>query len=127
VNLGRLLNDQTWELRRGRMLDSTFSELKASGVTRFAVYGAGAVGRRITADAKNVGFEVDRIVDRDQGLWNQSIHGVRVTGVDQALDEGCDTFVVASLTYAKEIKATLREAGRARGIEPKIFELPAAA
>ena len=127
VNMGRLLNDQTWELRRGQMVDSTFSELRANGVTRFAVYGAGAVGRRIAADAKTIGFNVERIVDRNQELWESQIHGVRVTGVDQALEEGCDTFVVASLTYAKEIKAALREAGRARGIEPRIFELAAAA
>ncbi len=127
VNMGRLLNDQTWELRRGKMMDSTFSELRAHGVTRFAVYGAGAVGRRIAADAKTVGFNVDRIVDRDQGLWNKSINGVKVVGVDQALAEGCHTFVVASLTYAKEIRATLTEAGKAQGVEPRIFELPAAA
>jgi glycosyltransferase involved in cell wall biosynthesis len=127
VNFGRLLNDQTWELRRGQMLDSTFSELRANGVTRFAVYGAGAVGRRIAADARQVGFSVERIVDRNQELWDKQINGVRVTGVDQALEEGCHTFVVASLTYAKEIKAALTEAGKARGIEPRIFELAAAA
>jgi glycosyltransferase involved in cell wall biosynthesis len=127
VNFGRLLNDQTWELRRGQMLDSTFSELRANGVTRFAVYGAGAVGRRITADAKTVGFQVERIVDRNQDLWNKQIHGVSVSGVEQAIEDGCHTFVVASLTYAKEIRAALTEAGKARGIEPRIFELAAAA
>jgi hypothetical protein len=127
VNMGRLLNDQTWELRRAQMMDSTFSELRAHGVTRFAVYGAGAVGRKIAAEARTVGFNVERIVDRNQDLWDKQINGVRVTGVDQALEEGCHTFVVASLTYAKEIKAALTEAGKARGIEPRIFELAAAA
>ena len=127
VNIGRLLNDQMWDLKRVRMLDSTFGGLRAHGVRKFSIYGAGAVGRRLAADARSEGFDVERIVDRDQGLWNKSINGVKVMGVDQALDEGCDTFVVASLTYAKEIKATITEASRAKGIEPRIFELPAAA
>lgn len=127
INLGRQLSDQMWEMRNGRMVESTFGALRASGVKKFAVYGAGAMGRRIVTDAKAAGLTVERIVDRNQELWNTPIEGVTVVGLDDALAEGCDTFVIASLTYTTEIRSAISTASSARGLEPRIFEIGAAA
>jgi hypothetical protein len=91
------------------------------------VYGAGALGRRIAADARHAGITVERIVDRNQELWDTPIDGVPVVGLDQALADGCANFLIASLTYASEIRQSIASTSAARGIEPRIFELSAAA
>jgi glycosyltransferase involved in cell wall biosynthesis len=127
VNMGRMFNDQLWELKRGQLLGATLSRLQANGVRRLAVYGAGEIGRKLAADAQAHGFTVDRIVDRNCELWGTEVDGVEISGLDQALDEGCDTFVIASLTFAKEIRAAIDEASRTRGVQPRVFELAAAA
>lgn len=126
VNMARLMNDQLWELRRGRMVDQVFTQLRAQGVRRFSVYGAGALGRRMAAEAPGQGFTVERIVDRNRDLWDKPVEGVPVVGLDAALDQGCDTFVIASLTFAHEIRTAIVQAGASRGVDPRVFEVQAA-
>lgn len=127
VNIGRVLNGHLWEMKRNQMLGATFSRLQAQGVKRFAVYGAGDMGRKVASNAPAHGFTVDRIVDRNTELWGTAVDGVEVSGLEQALAEGCDTFVIASLTFANEIRAAIADASRARGLEPRVFEVAAAA
>lgn len=126
INMGRLMNDQLWELRRGRMVDQVFSQLRAQGVRQFTVYGAGALGRRMAAEAAGQGFTIDRIVDRNRELWGRPVEGVPVVGLDAALEQGCRTFVIASLTYAREIRQAIAQAGASRGIDPQVFDVQAA-
>jgi glycosyltransferase involved in cell wall biosynthesis len=127
VSMGRMLGNQLWELRRAQLLGATFSRLHANGVKNLAVYGAGEVGRKLASDAQAYGFTVERIVDRNTDLWGTAVDGIEISGLDQALDEGCDTFVIASLTFAKEIRAAIDDASRTRGLRTRIFELSAAA
>ena len=127
VNMGRMMNDQTWEIRRAQMFDSTLNKLRAQGITRFAVCGAGAMGRRMVADARAQGFHVDRIVDSNRNLWNKPVEGVKVVGAADALKQGCRTFVIASLSYAKEIRATISAAGSEQGVDLRVFEMAEAA
>jgi hypothetical protein len=81
----------------------------------------------MVADAKAQGFHVDRIVDANRNLWNKPVEGVRVVGADDALKQGCRTFVIASLTYAKEIRATISAAGSKQGVDLRVFEMAEAA
>jgi glycosyltransferase involved in cell wall biosynthesis len=127
VNLGRLMNDQLWEIRKGQMSDSTLDRLRMQGITRFAVCGAGQMGRRIVNDAKAQGFHVDRIVDANAELWGKPVEGVKVCGPEEAFKEGCRTFVIASLTYSTEIRASISRAGSLHGVEPRVFEVAEAA
>jgi glycosyltransferase involved in cell wall biosynthesis len=127
VNMGRMLNDQAWALRRAQMFDSTLSKLRSEGISRFAVCGAGAMGRRMVADARAHGFHVDRIVDANRALWGKPVEGVKVVGADDALKQGCRTFVIASLTYAKEIRAAVSLAGSKQGVDLRVFEMSEAA
>ena len=127
VNLGRLMNDQMWEFRRAQMLDCTLTRLRNHGITRFAVCGAGAMGRRMVADARAQGFHVDRIVDANKTLWNKPLDGVKVVGADDALKQGCRTFVIASLTYAKEMRAVISAAASKQGVDLRVFEMTEAA
>ncbi len=127
VNLGRLFNDQLWEIKRGQLADSTLNRLRSQGISRFAVCGAGQVGRRLVSDAKAQGFHVDRVVDGNRDLWGRPVEGVTVVSPEVALQEGCRTFVVASLTYAKEIRAAITQASSACGVEPRVFEMTDAA
>lgn len=127
VNLGRLMNDQMWEFRRAQMMDCTLTKLRNHGITRFAVCGAGAMGRRMVADAKAQGFHVDRIVDANKSLWNKPLEGVKVVGAEDALKQGCRTFVIASLTYAKEMRAVISAAASKQGVDLRVFEMTEAA
>ncbi len=127
VNMTRLMNDQLWELKRGQMAESTLGRLRSQGITRFAVCGAGQMGRRMVSDAKAQGFHVDHIVDGNESLWGQPVEGVTVVGADEALKGGCRTFVIASLTYSTEIRSTISRAGSLQGIEPRVFEMAEAA
>ena len=127
VNMGRLLNDQLWEMKRGQMSDSTLGRLRSHGITTFAVCGAGQMGRQMVSDAKAQGFHVDRIVDGNQALWGQPFEGVTVVSAEDAFKEGCRTFVIASLTYATEIRASISRAGSLHGVEPRVFEMAEAA
>lgn len=127
VNLGRIMNDQMWEIRRAQMFDCTLTKLRSQGITRFAVYGAGAMGRRIVADAQAQGFHVDRIVDGNKELWGKPLDGVKVVGAEAALKQGCRTFVIASLTYAKEMRAVISAAASKQGVDLRVFEMSEAA
>jgi glycosyltransferase involved in cell wall biosynthesis len=127
VNLGRMMNDQMWEFRRAQMFDCTLTKLRNHGITRFAVCGAGAMGRRMVADAKAQGFHVDRIVDANKTLWGKPLEGVTVVGADDALKQGCRTFVIASLTYAKEMRAVISAAASKQGVDLRVFEMVEAA
>ena len=127
VNLGRLMNDQMWEFRRAQMMDCTLTKLRNHGITRFAVCGAGAMGRRMVADAQAQGFHVDRIVDANKALWNKPLEGVKVVGAEDALKQGCRTFVIASLTYAKEMRAVISAAASKQGVDLRVFEMTEAA
>jgi glycosyltransferase involved in cell wall biosynthesis len=127
VNMGRMLNDKAWALRRAQMFDSTLSKLRSEGITRFAVCGAGAMGRRMVADAKAQGFHVDRIVDANRNLWGKPLEGVKVVGADDALKQGCRTFVIASLSYAKEMRATISASASKQGVDLRVFEMAEAA
>lgn len=127
LNMGRLMNDQMWEMKRSQMADSTLNRLRSQGISRFAVCGAGQMGRRMVSDAKAQGFHVDRVVDGNQSLWGQPIDGVTVVGAEDALKEGCRTFVIASLTYSTEIRAAISRAGHLHGVEPRVFEMAEAA
>jgi glycosyltransferase involved in cell wall biosynthesis len=127
VNLGRMMNDQMWEIRRSQMADCTLTKLRNQGITRFAVYGAGEMGRRVVADAKALGFHVDRIVDGNKELWGKPLDGVKVVGADDALKQGCRTFVIASLTYAKEMRAVISAAASKQGVDLRVFEMSEAA
>jgi glycosyltransferase involved in cell wall biosynthesis len=127
VNMGRLMNDQLWEIRRAQIADNTLNRLRSQGITRFAVCGAGAMGRRIVADAIAQGFHVDRIVDANRDLWNKPLDGVKVVGHEAALKQGCRTFVIASLTYAKEMRAAISMAGSKAGVDLRVFEMAEAA
>jgi FlaA1/EpsC-like NDP-sugar epimerase len=122
-----MMNDQMWEIRRSQLADCTLTKLRNQGITRFAVYGAGEMGRRVVADAKAQGFHVDRIVDGNKELWNKPLDGVKVVGAEAALKQGCRTFVIASLTYAKEMRAVISAAASKQGVDLRVFEMSEAA
>ena len=48
---------------------------------------------------------------------------IRLHEIDAALDRGCDTFLIASVTYAREMRATIDTAAKARGTTVKIAEI----
>jgi glycosyltransferase involved in cell wall biosynthesis len=127
LSTARMFQDQVWELRNVQMFDSTLNKLRSQGVTRFAVCGAGVMGRRMVTDAKAQGFHVDHIVDGNRALWGKPIDGVTVVGAEDAFRKGSRTFVIASLTYAKDIRATISRAGSLHGVEPRVFEMAEAA
>ena len=70
---------------------------------------------------------VDRIVDANKTLWNKPLDGVKVVGADDALKQGCRTFVIASLTYAKEMRAVISAAASKQGVDLRVFEMTEAA
>jgi hypothetical protein len=46
-----------------------------------------------------------------------------VVGLEVALDRGHRTFLVASLTYAKDMRATILAAAEARNLQVRIVEI----
>lgn len=123
VNMARMLNDQLWEMRRGHVFDRALGRLRGQGVVSLAVYGAGALCRQVIISAQSLGLHVQCVVDRNAAIWGTDIEGVDVMGLDAALDRGCDTFLIASVTYAREMRATIDTAAKARGTTVKIAEI----
>ena len=123
VNLGRMLNDQLWEMRRGQIFDRTLGRLRTQRIFEFVVYGAGALCRQVIVSAQTLGMDVVGVVDRNSALWGTEIEGVAVTGLDAALDQGHRTFLVASMTYAREMRTAIEQAADARGIDVRIVEI----
>lgn len=123
VNIGRMLNDQLWDMRRGQVFDRTLGRLRGQRVMDIAVYGAGALCRQVIISAQSMGISVQCVVDRNAALWGTVIEGVDVVGLDAALDRGCDTFLIASTTYARDMRATIEAAATARGAAVTIAEI----
>jgi len=123
VNTARMLNDQLWELRRGQAFERALVRLRGMGMHDFVVYGAGALCRQVIASAQGMGMRVQYVVDRNAQLWGSDIEGVEVIGLDAALDRGHTVFYVASLTYARDMRATIEKAAAARHIDVRIFEI----
>ena len=123
VNVARMLNDQLWDMRRGQLFERTLGRLRNQRVHDFVVYGAGARCRQIIASAQNMGMQVQCVVDRNAELWGSDIDGVEVLSLDSALDRGYTVFLLASLTYGKDMRATIEKAASARTIDVKIAEI----
>ncbi len=126
ANIVRMLDDQLCEVRRDRVLDRPLGRLAAQGVKAFTVYGAGALCRQVISGAERLGMRVRYVVDRNSALWGTRIEDIDVVALDTALDAGVDVWVIASLTYAADMRATIEAAARARGITVRIVEIDAA-
>ena len=123
VNMARMLNDQVWELRRGHAFERALVRLRGLGLQDFTVYGAGVLCRQVIASAQSMGMRVQCVVDRNSQLWGSDIEGVEIIGLDAALDRGHTVFYVASLTYARDMRATIEKAAASRNIDVRIVEI----
>lgn len=123
VNMARMLNDQLWDMRRGQTFDRTLGRLRSQRVLDFVVYGAGVLCRQVITSAQSMGMQVQCVVDRNADLWGSEIEGTEVISLDAALDRGHTVFLVASQTYAKDMRATIEKAAGARGIAVTIAEI----
>jgi hypothetical protein len=89
-------------------------------LSAIAVYGAGEVGRTLLPEAINSGLNVKWVIDRNPLLWGQKIEGVNVVRLSQAVEEGANSFVIASFSFADEIRHQIMAQFAGRDVRPFI-------
>lgn len=95
--------------------------LVTSGTNEVIAYGAGEVGRSLLTVAPGTGLTIRCVVDRNQALWGQSIEGVPICSIRDAIGQNLHKYLIASFSYIDEIEKQIERSYVGTGIRPAIF------
>jgi FMN phosphatase YigB (HAD superfamily) len=79
------------------------NEARRRGHDRVVVYGAGKIGFDMVAVARAKGLQVEFVVDSDPTLHGTCVLDVPVVSLEQAVCEGVEVLLVASVAFASQI------------------------
>ena len=96
-------------------------EIKQRAPGSLAVCGAGDVGRVLIAYLKNELIVISCVTDRDTARHGQSLEGIAICSLDEAVARGVTVFALGSLGSKDAMRADVQAACAARGVTPEIF------
>jgi predicted HAD superfamily hydrolase len=96
-------------------------EIKKKGFSSIIMYGAGEVGQAFIEVASLDGISVELVVDKKESLWGEEIKGVSIVSLEEAVEAGPHIYAIASLSFAKEIKADIEARYLNKQVKAVIF------
>ncbi len=97
------------------------SEVANDGNRKVIVYGGGEVGQSFMNIVHLFHLDVECIVDRNEALWGQKLNEVEIVSLDEAVKRGVHVYVVASFSFADDIRRDIEERYKKESFQPKIY------
>lgn len=85
-------------------IDAIVEKVLKSGLSRSAVYGAGAFGELLVAVLRQFGHQPCLLVDSNPGKWEKRVQGLRCGRPDEVVGSGCEMILVASEMHKHDIE-----------------------
>jgi hypothetical protein len=87
-----------------KLMQEVLEDVVKQGIQEVALYGAGENGRQFYFMCKLYNVKVNCFIDRKESLWGTEKEGIKVMGLKEAIERGCDTFIITSLFSISEIR-----------------------
>lgn len=106
-----------------KSMQETVEQVESDGIKEVALYGAGENGRQFFFICQMYHIKVKCFIDRKESIWGTEKEGVEVVGLDEAVKQGCDVYIVTSLFSISEITDYILEKYKGLGRKPVIYSV----
>ena len=106
-----------------KSMQQVVERVSEDGVKEVALYGAGENGRQFYFLCQMYNIGVKCFIDRKESLWGTFKEGVEVMGLEQAMQQGNNTYIVTSLFSISEISDYILEKYENQKNHPKIYSV----
>lgn len=106
-----------------KSMQNVVKKVQQHGIEEIALYGAGENGRQFFFLCRLYHIKTTCFIDRKESLWGTQKEGIPVMGLNQAIEEGQNNFIITSLFSINEIEFYIRECFRNQKKNPVIFSV----
>lgn len=106
-----------------KSMQEVVEQVDSKGIKEVALYGAGENGRQFFFICQMYRINVKCFIDRKESIWGTKKEGVEVIGLREAMERGCNDYIVTSLFSISEITDYILETYAGLESEPRIFSV----